>query len=133
MTGAHPVLGVSLRLTTTSEGGRTRGLGPFADAVLDYRPNWGFRGLDHPHEQAGAPILVWERDRVELGETVRAVIIPMSPETWADLEAGDELVMYEGSRVCGRATVVWRDTTAAWPVNAEDLPRFRKWAKAGSE
>jgi hypothetical protein len=126
-----PLLGVRLRLTTTEEGGRDRELGPFGDRTLQYRPNWGFRGLDHPREQAGAPVLCWARDRVGLGETVRAVIAPMFPEAWVDVGQRSELVMYEGARAWGQATVIWRRQPDRWPLDDSDLQPLRAWAQTG--
>jgi hypothetical protein len=131
VTGLRPVLGVHLWLTTSAEGGRSRGLGPFGNATLEYRPNWGFRGLDHPHEQAGAPVLCWETDLVEPGDWVRVVIVPMYPAPWHDIHDGDDLVMYEGARVCGRATVIWRADDVRWPLEQPDVQRFRYWAETG--
>jgi hypothetical protein len=54
-------------MTTTEEGGRRRGLGPFGPDGPMYRPDWGFEGLNHPHEMCGAPVLFFERDIVPLG------------------------------------------------------------------
>jgi hypothetical protein len=124
-------LAVELRLTPASEGGRSRGLGPFGKETLQYRPNWGFRGLNHPHEQAGAPVLCWQNDRIEPGDTVRAVIIPMFPETWRDVAPGDDLAMYEGPKVCGKATVLWREDVI-WPLDDSQVDLFRAWARTGS-
>ncbi len=112
--------GIQLRMTTPQEGGRTRGLGPLGEAVFGYRPNWGFGPLDHPREQAGAPVLCWDRDHIAPGETVRAVIVPMAPTVWESVHAGDELVMYEGARVCGWALVLWRYLLTAWPLSESD-------------
>lgn len=101
--------------------------------VLEYRPNWGYHGLDHPREQAGAPVLVWGQDWVEPGDQVRAVIVPMYPEAWQHVAVGDELTMYEGHRVCGVARVIWRSNTDAWPISDSDLPRCRSWTRSTDE
>jgi hypothetical protein len=127
----HPIaLGIDLRLTTREEGGRKSELGPFEPMSFQYRPNWGFQGLDLPREQVGAPVLSWSQDRVEPGDRVRAVIVPMFPASWTTVDAGTKLTMYEGPRVCGHATVVWRSATM-WPVPKEEYLRFDRWAKTG--
>lgn len=117
-------LGIDLRLTTSDEGGRKSGLGPFEPQSFQYRPNWGFDGLDHPREQAGAPVFTWSQSRVEPGDRVRAVIVPMFPASWAKVDVGSQLTMYEGLRACGHATVLWR-TTTRWPVTRGRTPPVR--------
>ncbi len=126
----HPIaLGIDLRLTTREEGGRKSELRPFSMS-FQYRPNWGFQGLDLPREQVGSPVLSWSQDRVEPGDRVRAVIVPMFPASWTTVDVGTKLTMYEGPRVCGHATVVWRSTTI-WPVPKEEYLRFDRWTKTG--
>jgi hypothetical protein len=127
----HIALGIDLRLTTREEGGRKRGLGPFDPMSFQYRPNWGFQGLELPREQEGAPVFSWSQGRVEPGDRVRAVIVPMFPAIWTTVDAGTKLTMYEGGRVCGHATVVWR-TKTIWPVPEEEYLRFDRWTKAGT-
>ena len=53
----HFVLGLRLRLTTSDEGGRSKPIGPFSREGFQYRPDWGFDGLNHPHEMCAAPVL----------------------------------------------------------------------------
>jgi hypothetical protein len=75
--------------------------------------------------------MCWERERVEPGDTVRAIIVPMSSEAWTAVEDGDELVMYEGHRVGGHATVLWRTPLDAWPLEESESQPFREWARTG--
>lgn len=79
------------------------------------------------------------------GDRLRAVIVPMFPDEvpgWRDLVAGDPLVMYEGSRVCGRAMATWAVEIGDAPpprgrpimgnrLSEDDLTRFEWWAKGG--
>lgn len=122
-------LGIDLRLTTHEEGGRKGALGPFEPTAYEYRPNWGFEGLDHPREQAGAPVFSWSKGRVEPGDRVRAVIVPMYPAYWTTVDVGSKLTMYEGAHTCGHATVVWR-TATIWPVPNDEYLRFDRWTRA---
>jgi hypothetical protein len=72
--------GVLLRLTSTAEGGRRAPVlgGSAAEVRFKYRPDWGLRGMVPP-EQAGAPVLGFDRTPVHPGDTVRAVIVPLFP------------------------------------------------------
>lgn len=79
------------------------------------------------------------------GDRLRAVIVPMFPDEvagWRDLVAGDALVMYEGTRIYGRATVVWATEigNTAPPrgtpvmgnrISDDHLTRFESWARGG--
>ena len=128
-------LGISLYVVRTAEGGRnTPLLGGFA--VKDrfrYRPNWGLPGWADGG-QTGAPVLGFSRQDIQLGETVRAVIVPVFFEgvpAWRGVAPGDELRMYEGPRVCGRGTVVWVKPST-WPMQEEeDRDRLTRWLETG--
>lgn len=120
-------LGVDLFLVATDDGGRRTALlgGHGAEHRLTYRPNWGLPDWADG-AQTGAPVLAFDRVDVRPGETVRAVIVAMFPShvpEWAQVVPGDGLRMYEGSRVCGRATVRWIELTT-WPVSEVDQQRL---------
>lgn len=126
-------LGLRLRMLTTTEGGRSKDLGlPGSEyEQYQYRPNWGLPGVSGT-EQVGAFVLWLSPFPARLGDTVRAVIVPFAPGSlplWEQVRVGDELRMFEGPRVCGKAIVeqVW-DTTA--PLPEEDAARFVRWASA---
>ena len=74
------VFGVSLRFLTSDEGGRSKPLGvPDTDYVrYQYCPNWGLPEMTGT-DQVGAPVLWLQHCPVNLGETVRAVIVPLAP------------------------------------------------------
>lgn len=120
-------LGIELFLVATDDGGRRTGLlgGHGPEHRLTYRPNWGLPGWADG-AQTGAPVLAFDRVDMQPGETVHAVIVPMLPShvpAWSHIAPGDALRMYEGSRVCGRATVRWIEPTT-WPVSDVDQERL---------
>ena len=131
-------------MVRTEDGGRQRPIGGDPYPPGGYRANWGLPGME-PGEQAGGPVLCFGHLPVSPGDTVRAVIIPMFPEhvgSWWDLTVGDHLLLYEGSRVCGRACVAWAITTESarsprgtavmqYRVTDDDLERFSAWARGG--
>jgi hypothetical protein len=128
-------LGVDLQVVATEDGGRTKPIG-IADEYppMQYRPNWGLPGMAPP-EQTGAPVVCFGSYPVLPGDTLRAVIIPMFPDrvgAWSFVEVGDPLLMYEGSRVCGRATVRWV-RRSQHPVPESDQARFCDWAGGGPD
>lgn len=110
-----PVFGIRLTLTSTGEGGRRTPLpgGSEPSARFSYRPNWGLPGW-RDGQQSGAPVLGFATSDIAPGDTTAAVIIApfvdATPE-WRSIVPGDVLRMYEGSRVCGTATVLWTDQT----------------------
>lgn len=58
-----------------------------------------------------------------------AVLVPRFPEkvlAWHDVSPGDTLRMYEGSRVRGRADVLWIEPTT-WHMPEEEQERFARW------
>jgi hypothetical protein len=127
-------LGITLRLLTSEKGGRTKPLGPPGGGYVkfQYRPNWGLPGVIGA-EQVGALVLWLGRSPVALGDTTRAVIVPSLPgllPVWRDARPGDELRMFEGPRVCGRAVVEWVKRTQR-PIPDEDQDRFEAWAEGG--
>lgn len=83
-----------------------------------------------PPDQSGAPVLAFSRDQVLPGESVYAVITTLVPEMvdqWGlEVEADVVLPMYEGSRVCGHGTVIWR-TNITLPLDERDEQRFLSW------
>lgn len=84
----------------------------------------------NPPEQSGAPVLAFSRDHVLPGECVHAVIATVFPELVAhwdlEVEPGVVLPMYEGARVCGHATVIWR-TDIMLPLDEREEQRFLGW------
>ena len=84
-----------------------------------------------PPDQAGAPVLAFSGRDVEPGQVVRAVIVPLFPDTleeWAGVRAGLTLPMYEGSRVCGLGEVLWV-RPAGLPLSPADEARFCDWVQ----
>ncbi len=83
-----------------------------------------------PPDQSGAPVLAFSRDRVLPGERVHAVIVTLFPQTvdqWnVEVEPGVVLPMYEGARVCGHGTVIWR-TNVTLPLVEHEERRFLTW------
>ena len=81
-------------------------------------------------EQTGAPVLAFSRDEVLPGENVHAVILTLFPQMvdrWnLEVEPGVVLPMYEGSRVCGHGTVLWRANTTL-PLDESEERRFLRW------
>jgi hypothetical protein len=125
-------LGLTLRFLTSREGGRSKDLGvPGSEyGRYQYRPNWGLPGMSGT-EQVGAFVLSLEHFPVHLGDTVRAVIVPFAPQSidcWRAVRPGDELAMFEGARICGRAKVETTWSTAR-PVPERDERRFIDWAE----
>ena len=122
--------GLLLRLTTTEGGGRQSGLagGASPEARFTYRPNWGL-----PHmtgdDQTGALVLGFSKEDIRPGDQVRVVIVPPFPAMlveWSRVPVGAELRMYEGRRLCGRGTVLWKQDTQL-PLPEQDEQRFRQW------
>lgn len=125
-------VGVELYVIPTEEGGRVHPIGGDDYPELAYRPNWGLPEMTPP-EQTGAPVLCFAHTPVELGDTVRAVIIPMYPDAvpgWSTLRIGDALPMYEGTRVCGRGTVAWV-LAADRPLSDSDREHLYEWVAGG--
>jgi hypothetical protein len=83
-----------------------------------------------PPDQSGAPVLAFSRDRVGPGESAHAVIVTLFPEMvdqWnPEVEPGVVLPMYEGARVCGHGTVLWRENITL-PLDEADERRFLGW------
>ena len=83
-----------------------------------------------PPEQVGAPVLCFGRMPVYPGDRVRAVLVPLVAPTlnaWSAVRLGDELVLHEGLRECGRASVEWIRSTEV-PLPEADADRFCSWA-----
>lgn len=130
MSGPTVVLGIELALRATDAGGRTKPLDP---GWCQYRPNWGFAGLGHPREQAGAPVLCWRDSPVAPGDTTFAAIAPMYPEYWREVAVGDVLYLYEGARLCGLALVCAREERPGWPrpLDLGESVRWSAWVHLG--
>ncbi len=134
MANALPWLafGLDLRLTTTADGGRKSPLGLAAYEALQYRPNWGLPGMEHP-DQVGAPVLCFGTTPLLPGARTRAVIIPLvdlSLATWEQVNAGEELRMYEGPKTCGFELVEWKARTLR-PIPPDDHKAFETWCRGG--
>ena len=75
-------------------------------------------------------MLAFSRDEVFPGEKVHAVIATLVPgmvDQWnLEVEPGVVLPMYEGARVCGHGTVIWR-TDIMLPLDEGNEQRFRRW------
>ena len=125
--------GLELRLTTTAEGGRKTPLGLVDYEALQYRPNWGLPGMEHP-AQVGAPVLCFGSTPLHPGDRTRAVIIPLvdlSLPLWEEVKVGDELRMYEGPKVCGYGLVAWVAKTLR-PVPLSDHKKFDTWCRGSA-
>jgi len=123
-------LGINLRFLPTAEGGRHTLLvgGSQPPVRFTYRPNWGLPGWPDG-DQTAAPVLGFSRVDIQPGDDVRAVIVALFPvevPMWRAVVAGDELRMYEGSRVCGRGHVAWVKG-AIWPMPEDEEDRFARW------
>lgn len=123
-------IGVDLHFVSTAEGGRATPLpgGSKPDSRFTYRPNWGLPGWPDG-EQSGAPVLGFSAENIQPGEDVRAILVPVFADrvpAWWQLKKGDELRMYEGSRICGRAVVQWIES-ANWHMSQEDQERVGRW------
>lgn len=83
-----------------------------------------------PPDQSGAPVLAFSQDRVNPGGSAYAVIVPLFSEMvdqWnLEVGPGEVLPMYEGPRVCGRGTVLWRENTSV-PLNETTEQRYLSW------
>ena len=125
------VLGIELALRATEAGGRTKSLDP---AWYQYRPNWGFAGLDHPNGQAGAPVLCWRDSPIAPGDSTFAAIAPMYPEYWGEVAVGDVLYLYEGAGLCGLALVCAREAIPEWPrpLDRAEAVRWSAWVHLGA-
>jgi hypothetical protein len=131
-----PAVGITLNLLTTAEGGRRTPLGSAGTDYVSfqYRPNWGLPGMKNA-EQVGALVLCFGHFPVELGDTTRAVIVPFAPRSldkWWRIEPGVELRMFEGARICGRATVEWI-TETGHPLSELDERKFLAWAQGQAD
>lgn len=94
---------VRFRLLTAEEGGRQ---GPIGDG---YRASWDIGNRTESGERMlnDGPMLFEDGDgSVSPGAGGVARIHPTAPESWADVRPGLDVVMYEGSRVVGRAEVL---------------------------
>jgi hypothetical protein len=123
-------IGIELHLVSTNEGGRQTALlgGCEPQNRFKYRPNWGLPGWAEGDQTAG-PVLGFSRSNIQPGEDARAVLVPLLPEqvpAWHEVEPGDTLRMYEGSRTCGRGVVVWLEP-ATWYLPNDDEVRFARW------
>ena len=126
-------LGINLHLVLTAEGGRHTPLpgGCAPEDRFTYRPNWGLPEWPDG-DQSAAPVLGFSRVDVNPGDDVRVVIVPLFPTempAWHDVGGGDELRMYEGSRICGRGVVAWIEA-ATWPMPDEEKDQFSRWLTA---
>ena len=128
-------LGIDLHLTPATEGGRSLPLLNLSDRTSIYRPNWGLPSMTPP-EQSGAPVFAFLRDRVGPGESAHAVIVTLFPEMvdqWnLEVEQGVVLPMYEGARVRGYGTVLWREHKTL-PLNEAYEHRFFGWLRNPTE
>ena len=130
VSGPTVVLGIELMLRTTEAGGRSKTLDP---SWYQYRPNWGFAGIDHPRGQVGAPVLCWRDSPMTPGDTTFVAIQPMYPEHWGDVAVGDVLYLYEGVRLCGLGLVGVREDLPEGPrpLELSEAVRWSAWVHLG--
>jgi hypothetical protein len=130
-TGPSLAVGLRLRLTTADEGGRRSpiGLGMEPIGRFQYRPDWA---LPHATDDlTAAPVVGFSQSPVEPGDTVRAVIVSLWPQSlplWQELEVGDVLLMHEGPRVCGHGTVLCTKPVTL-PLGADDTSAVETWLR----
>lgn len=122
--------GVDLHLVATEEGGRaTPLLGGTADEYqFNYRPNWGLPGWANGEQTAG-PVFGFSQTDIHPGEDTSAILVALFPEhvpAWHDVQVGDTLRMYEGSRICGHAEVRWIEP-ATWPSTDREKLAYVQW------
>jgi translation elongation factor EF-Tu-like GTPase len=91
-------LRANFRLLTTDEGGRAHPL------IGEYRANWSI-GMPDPQNVGGAPMATDAGERVEPGETVGVRLFPIWPGFWANVDVGNELFAFEGTKLVGKAVV----------------------------
>jgi len=123
-------IGLNLHMVPAAEGGRQspilNGEGP--GSRFGYKPNWGLPGWDDG-QQTAAPVLGFSRPSVYPGDDVRAIIVPLFianvPE-WRDVQLGQVLRMYEGSRICGLGTMM-SIQSVIWPMPLGDQERIAGW------
>lgn len=123
-------IGVNLHLVPTAEGGRQTPLlgGCAPENRFRYRPNWGLPGWADGEQTAGL-VFGFSRVNIQPGEDARAVLVALFPEqvpAWRDVQPGDQLRMYEGSRTCGRGVVCWVEP-ATWAMPDEEQQHFARW------
>lgn len=125
-------LGITLHLLRFEEGRRSRPLGVLGNSYgrNEYRPNWKLPGMEEIG-QLGAPVLCIGKYPLPLGDSTRAVIVPISVlELWWHVRVGDKLNMFEGPRICAHAVVEWASTVYL-PTPANDEERFNAWVHEG--
>lgn len=94
---------VRLRLRATEEGGRQT---PIATG---YRACWDIGGTFEGEPMLNdAPLLLESDDWLEPGSETHARLHPLMWEFWADIAEGQRILMQEGNRLVGEATVVRR-------------------------
>jgi Bacterial PH domain len=122
-------IGLDLTVVPAAEGSRQTPL--LVTQQLRYRANWGLPGMTGTG-QTGAPLLCSSAGTIALGNSARAVIIPLTDEhmsEWRLLGQGDRLRLFDGPRVCGHAVVRWSESTSL-PVPSTDTDRFSIWANS---
>ena len=127
-----PVFGIDLTLRSTETGGRSKPLGAVPYKRYQYRPNWTLPSMTFP-DQTGAPVLCFGSLPLFPGGTSRAVIVPLvdlSLPLWNEVLVGDEIILCEGARDCGSATVVWI-VISERPLPLEHESSFCEWAEGG--
>jgi hypothetical protein len=101
------------------------------DRLRGHRPRWGLASR-RPGVRPAVPVLAFSRSASLSAELDYAVIVPIHPEGGPrrDYEVlpGVVLPLYEGSRVCGHGTVLWRAETKL-PLPDHDQRRFLAWLK----
>lgn len=116
------IAGVQLHLYATHDGGRRT---PISAGRFTYRPNWS-RTQPDPARQSGAPLLCASPANVATGENCRAVIVPLYLPFWDGLAIGDRLYLYEGARLCGKATVL-KITELVRPLHPDVEQEWIMW------
>lgn len=83
-----------------------------------------------PPNQTGATVLASSEPEVAPGGSIHAVVVTPFPEMldqWrSEAVPGVVLPMYEGSRVCGHGTVLWR-VEVRLPLSSPETARFIRW------
>jgi translation elongation factor EF-Tu-like GTPase len=92
-----------LRVTGPDDGGRRQPI------LTGYRAAWAISAEeDREHIVHDAPLLIEGQQQIAPGGEGTVRLHPLYPEYWADVTAGTPLLMKEGHRTVGTATVLER-------------------------
>ena len=92
-----------LRVMGADEGGRSH------PVFTGYRATWAISAEeDQEHIVQDAPLVIEGHEQITPGGEGTVRLHPLHPEYWADVRTGTPLLMKEGHRTIGTATVLER-------------------------